>query len=65
MLIPDPNSDFFPSSIRIPDLGVKKAPDPQHWFYFDSDPYLLGAKSPLMRLERSIPIVVNDFILLV
>jgi hypothetical protein len=26
MFIPDPGSGFFPS--RIPDLGVKKAPDP-------------------------------------
>ncbi len=33
MFIPDPGSGFFPSRIRIPDPGVKKAPDPdpQHW----------------------------------
>jgi hypothetical protein len=27
LFIPDP--DFFPS--RIPDPGVKKSPDPEHW----------------------------------
>jgi hypothetical protein len=27
MFIPDPGLDFLP----IPDLGVKKAPDPEHW----------------------------------
>jgi hypothetical protein len=26
--LPDPRSGFFPFPIRIPDPGVKKAPDP-------------------------------------
>jgi hypothetical protein len=33
MFIPDPNPDFLPipdPGFRIPDPGVKKAPDPQH-----------------------------------
>ncbi len=29
LFIPDPDPDFYPS--RIPDPGVKKVPDPQHW----------------------------------
>jgi hypothetical protein len=28
MFIPKPDLDFF---LTIPDPGVKKAPDPQHW----------------------------------
>jgi hypothetical protein len=28
MFIPGPDPQFFPSRIRIPDPGVKKAPDP-------------------------------------
>jgi hypothetical protein len=28
MFVEDTGSKFFPSRIRIPDLGVKKAPDP-------------------------------------
>jgi hypothetical protein len=42
--VPDPDPDFSPPRSRIPDPGVKKAPDPdpQHWFLdprsFNADP---------------------------
>jgi hypothetical protein len=35
MFIPDPDPYFYPS--RIPDPGVKKAPDPQNFLWSDSD----------------------------
>jgi len=44
MFIPDPDLDFLP----IPDPGVKKVPDPQHWYNYSVSGSDLAKKFPIL-----------------
>jgi hypothetical protein len=52
LFIPDPDPDFYPS--RIPDPGVKKAPNPGFWIWILNTRIYHHAKYPNLILEEQL-----------